>query len=489
MPKNDARDKKTRLTKTTKKSKGTKKAKGTKRTIRSGKTTKKTAIGTRRTANKRAKSSAKGGAQEGALGSSKTRAKPSTKRATKRSRQQSAKRRTKAPAKSKTVRDTARRKQQRPPRSEQGPRPTLLVKSGVEGGHDGLPRQGDQIPRKAYQSPGTQRRTLTTGEYVDGVLSGDRMRLARAITLIESNAPAHIDQAQEVLKVLLPYTGNSVRLGITGVPGAGKSTFIEALGRFLTDRGHRVAVTAVDPSSSLSGGSILGDKTRMEGLAADPDAFIRPSPSGGALGGVARKTRETMLLFEAAGYDVLLVETVGVGQSEITVRSMVDFFLLMLVAGAGDELQGIKKGVIEIADAVLIHKADGQNRAAAELSRGEYERALHYLRPATEGWQTRAFTASALTGEGIPELWQVVETFCRRTRESGVFARRRRSQERDWVHALVQEQLRERFLQNPEVRHRLPGLERAVMEGELPATTAARILLQLFAADQGETAS
>jgi len=444
----------------------TAKSKKSKKTKRAMRAKDKPATGTLRTAKKSAKQGAKRVAKSGGKSGGKSSMKSA--------------------AKPKTARAAGRRKQRQQARDAQESRPTLHVRPGVEGGHDGLPRQADRTARKTYQTPEAQRRTLTTGEYVDGVLSGDRMRLARAITLIESNAPAHFDQAQEVLKALLPHTGRSVRLGITGVPGAGKSTFIEALGKLLTGRGHRVAVTAVDPSSSLSGGSILGDKTRMEGLAADPDAFIRPSPTGGALGGVARKTRETLLLFEAAGYDVLLVETVGVGQSEITVRSMVDFFLLMLVAGAGDELQGIKKGVIEIADAVLIHKADGQNRAVAELSRGEYERALHYLRPATEGWRTRAFTASALSGEGIPELWRVVETFCRRTRESGAFARRRRSQERDWVHALVEEQLRERFLQNPEVRRRLPELERAVMAGELPATTAARILLELFAAGKGE---
>lgn len=314
---------------------------------------------------------------------------------------------------------------------------------------------------------------------MQGVLSGDRTRLGRAITLVESNAPAHFAQAQEVLRLLLPHAGRSVRLGITGVPGAGKSTLIEALGSHLTRQGHRVAVTAVDPTSSRTGGSILGDKTRMERLSADPNAFIRPSPSGGVLGGVARKTRETILLFEAAGYDVILVETVGVGQSEVTVRSMVDFFLLVLVAGAGDELQGIKKGVVELADAILVNKADGPNAVAAEVARGEYERALHYLQPATPGWQSRAVCASALTGEGVPEIWRMVEEFCAATRASGAFERRRQEQEREWLHSLIEQQLVERFKANPRVAQLLPELEAAVMAGRLPATTAAQRLLDL----------
>ncbi len=258
----------------------------------------------------------------------------------------------------------------------------LHVRPGVKANHDGLTaeklRRGGGVPRRA---------PLSAQDYINGVLAGDRVKLARAITLVESGAAAHQALAQEVLTALLPRRRPSRRVGITGVPGAGKSTFIEALGTMLTGRGHKVAVLAVDPSSSLTGGSILGDKTRMEKLAADPNAFIRPSPSGGTLGGVARKTRETMVLFEAAGYDVILVETVGVGQSEVLVRSMVDFFLLVLISGAGDELQGIKKGVIEIADAILINKADGKGQKPAEIARAEFDRVLHYLRPATEGCQ------------------------------------------------------------------------------------------------------
>jgi LAO/AO transport system kinase len=252
----------------------------------------------------------------------------------------------------------------------------------------------------------------------------------------------------------------------------------------LVEKGHRVAVLAVDPSSASSHGSILGDKTRMEKLSADPDAFIRPSPSGGTLGGVARKTRETMVLFEAAGYDVILVETVGVGQSEVLVRSMVDFFLVVLIAGAGDELQGIKKGVIEIADAILINKADGPGQKPAEAARAEFDHVLHYLRPATEGWQTRAFTASARKGAGIREVWDVVGRFEEMTLASGIHAARRQEQDRQWLHALVREGLTELFENNETVRQMMPGLEKQVAAGELPATLAARQLLEVFSRGQ-----
>jgi LAO/AO transport system kinase len=353
----------------------------------------------------------------------------------------------------------------------------LNVRPGVAGGHDGLP---DHAAGKGAGAGGPRRRLLSVKEYIDGVLSGDRVLLARAITLIESNAPAHQEVAQAVLAGLLDKRCDSVRVGITGVPGAGKSTFIEALGSGLTARGRRVAVTAVDPSSSLTGGSILGDKTRMEKLATDPQAFIRPSPTGGTLGGVARKTRETILLFEAAGYDVILVETVGVGQSEVQVRSMVDFFLLILLAGAGDELQGLKKGVMEIADAILVNKADGPRLAAARRARSEFERVLHYLRPATAGWTTGAFLGSATAGEGVLDMWAVVEKFVETTRASGVFAQRRAEQERGWVRALVREGLENMFRAHPEVSAQMPLLEQRVVRGELPATTAAQMLLALF---------
>ena len=276
------------------------------------------------------------------------------------------------------------------------------VQDGVEASHDGtMKRAGNAAagpgtpPGSGGARPRVKRKTFSTEELAEKVLAGNRMVLARSITLVESNAPRHARQAQDLLQRLLPHTGKAVRIGITGVPGVGKSTFIEALGLYLTGRGHRVAVLAVDPSSSISGGSILGDKTRMEKLCQDANCFIRPSPSSGSLGGVARKTRETMLVCEAAGFDVILVETVGVGQSEVTVRSMVDFFLLLMLAGAGDELQGIKKGIMEIANALVINKADGENRLPANQARVEYEQALHYLQPATPGWTTHAYTCSA----------------------------------------------------------------------------------------------
>ncbi len=332
----------------------------------------------------------------------------------------------------------------------------------------------------AAAAPRPKRPPLSVDEYERGVLAGDRAILARAITLIESNAPAHFEQAQELLRRLLPHSGGAMRVGITGVPGSGKSTLIEALGMYLVERGQKVAVLAVDPTSSVTHGSILGDKTRMERLGREPDAFIRPSPAGGVLGGVARKTRETMLACEAAGFDVVLIETVGAGQSETTVHSMVDFFLLVLVPGAGDELQGIKKGVVELADAIAINKADGDNKVRAEAARAEYNRALHYLTPATEGWRPRAYTCSALTGEGIDTLWQVVGRFRERGEQTGTLAGRRRAQARDWLHALVDDQIRAYFYGRPSVREALPRLEEDVMAGRLPATAAARQLLDLL---------
>ncbi len=348
---------------------------------------------------------------------------------------------------------------------------------GVGGGHDGL--SAGSPPASA---PGGTRPQLSVDDYVADVLAGDRAVLARAITLIESNAPAHFEQAQEVLRRLLPHSGRALRVGITGVPGAGKSTLIEALGLALIGDGHRVAVLAIDPTSSLTRGSILGDKTRMERLSRERDAFIRPSPTGGVLGGVARKTRESMLVCEAAGFDVILVETVGTGQSEVTVRSMVDFFLLVLIPGGGDELQGIKKGVVELADAIAINKADGENRAPAEAARAEYNRALHYLTPSTAGWHTRAYTCSAETGTGVAHLWEVIARFREHTTASGAFAARRREQAREWLRALLDEQLRAAFYNDAAVRAALPGVEAAVMAGELPATAAARRLLQIASA-------
>ncbi len=318
-------------------------------------------------------------------------------------------------------------------------------------------------------------------EYVEGVRRGDRTVLARAITLVESTSPRHEALAQEVLGRLLPETGGARRVGITGVPGVGKSTFIESLGCLLGDRGHRVAVLAIDPSSARTGGSILGDRTRMPRLGSHPQAFIRPSPSGGTLGGVARRTREAMLLCEAAGFDVVLIETVGVGQSEVALRSMVDFFLLLLLPGAGDDLQGIKRGVMEMADAVLVNKADGDNRRRAEAARAEQAAALHHLPAVTPGWETPVGLAASLTGEGIAEFWTIVERFYSAMEPRGIIASRRRLQALQWFEDLVREELLRRFEADPAVRALRPDIERALLAGERTVVTAARALLDVHA--------
>nr|WP_240689124.1 methylmalonyl Co-A mutase-associated GTPase MeaB [Ammoniphilus sp. YIM 78166] len=325
-----------------------------------------------------------------------------------------------------------------------------------------------------------RRRRLTTEEYVQGVIAQNRTVLAQTITLVESNASLHRDQAQEVLTKLLPHTGNSIRIGITGVPGAGKSTFIESFGTYLCSQGHRVAVLAVDPSSSVTRGSILGDKTRMEQLSRNPHAFVRPSPAGTTLGGVARKTRETMLVCEAAGFDVILVETVGVGQSEITVRSMVDFFLLLQITGAGDELQGMKKGVMELADAILINKADGDNRQRALNAQVEFNRILHFLKPATEGWETKAYICSALTGEGIQEVWSLIDSFRQTTVAGGGFGLRRQRQSLAWMHTMIQDYLQSSFFNDKNVKEVLPIMEQAVSLGQISVSQAVDQLIKTY---------
>lgn len=314
---------------------------------------------------------------------------------------------------------------------------------------------------------------------LEPLLAGNRRALAKAITLVESKLEAHREQAQEILEQVLPHSGNSIRVGITGVPGVGKSTFIEAFGLYLIEQGKRVAVLAVDPSSPIAGGSILGDKTRMEELSRREEAFIRPSPSEGTLGGVAQKTRETMLLCEAAGYDVILVETVGVGQSEYQVAGMVDFFMVLMLPGGGDELQGIKKGIMELADALVINKADGDSERLANLARQQYTSAMNLLRH-TSFWTPRVMTCSALNNSNIDAVWGMLVEFYFRSLEEGAFTARRARQNRDWLHQLINEMLLLKLRQNPAVRKRLPALEDAVQNARVTAYAAAREILSLL---------
>lgn len=328
------------------------------------------------------------------------------------------------------------------------------------------------------------RKKMSVEDYVEGVKKGDRMILAKAITLIESNAPKDFDKAQRVLQALLPRTGHSLRIGITGVPGAGKSTFIEAFGQLLCQQGYKVAVLAVDPTSSITGGSILGDKTRMQKLSREPNCFIRPSPSGGTLGGVARKSRETMMLCEAAGCNVILVETVGVGQSETTVRSMVDFFMLEVLTGAGDDLQGIKKGIMELADAIVVNKADGDNLERAKVTQGEYERMVEFIRPATEGWKTHAYRCSALKKTGLLELWAVMREFEKVTKQSGAFENRRQRQIIAWVKTMIDEHLHNLFYEDPVIKGRLPEVRAAVLAGVVSPSQAVAELIRTFDLDR-----
>jgi LAO/AO transport system kinase len=337
-----------------------------------------------------------------------------------------------------------------------------------------------QNQKKLVSDNSIKRKLLSVDEYVDGVLKFDRNILARTITLIESNNQQHQEIAQQVLNRLLPYSGKSLRIGITGVPGAGKSTFIESLGLFLINKGHRLAVLTVDPSSTVTKGSILGDKTRMEKLSKEENCFIRPSPSSGTLGGVTRKSRETITVCESAGFDIILIETVGVGQSEVTVRSMVDFFLLVLIAGGGDELQGIKRGIMELVDAILINKADGDNERKANIAKVDYENALNYLQPATKGWKTKVFTGSALTGKGVPELWNTILSFEKLTKESNVFEHRRKTQLIDWVHRMVEDWIIDEFYANENVKKSIRKIEEDIIQSKITPTLAAEILLKIY---------
>lgn len=311
---------------------------------------------------------------------------------------------------------------------------------------------------------------------LDALLSGNRRALAKAITLVESRLDSDREKAQKVLEQVLPHTGNSIRVGITGVPGVGKSTFIEAFGLYLVEQGKRVAVLAVDPSSPIAGGSIMGDKTRMELLSRSEAAFIRPSPSKGALGGVAQKTRETMLLCEASGYDVILVETVGVGQSEYQVAAMVDFFMVLMLPGGGDELQGIKKGILELADALVVNKADGDSEKLANIARQHYSGAMNLLRHTTF-WTPRVMTCSALTLHNIDSIWGMIIDYYFQALHEKAFARKRAQQNRDWMHQLVDDMLRMKLESNPQVKAMLPAMEQGVEDLALTPYSAARQIL------------
>ncbi len=314
----------------------------------------------------------------------------------------------------------------------------------------------------------------------NGVVEGNITVLSKAITLIESNSHKHFEPAQELIKRLLPHAGKSIRIGITGVPGAGKSTFIETFGTWLIAQGHKVAVLAIDPSSTISKGSILGDKTRMEKLSRSQSSFIRPSPSSGVLGGVARKTRETIIACEAAGFDIILIETVGVGQSEVTVRSIVDFFMLMQITGAGDDLQGIKKGIMELADLVVVNKADGTNELKADTTKNELIQVLHYLQPATTGWNTPAMTCSALTGLNIPEIWEQISTFLSITRGNGVFEQRRSGQNLEWLDSMLTEALTQLFFHDKGIADSYNNSKKLILAGKLTPAIAAIKLIDMF---------
>jgi LAO/AO transport system kinase len=351
-----------------------------------------------------------------------------------------------------------------------------IVKPGVADGT----RRNERSAKAGRFVKKNNARSVDPPSLAEDIKSGNRTALARGITLIESNAEHDFQNAQSLLQQLLPHSGNSIRIGITGVPGAGKSTFIESFGSYLCGLGHKVAVLAVDPTSSLTGGSILGDKTRMEQLARNPRAFIRPSPSGGKLGGVHRKTRETMIVCEAAGFDVILVETVGVGQSEVIVRDMVDFFMLLVLTGAGDELQGMKKGIMELADSVIVNKADGPNEQAAKKTKEEYNRILHFLQPATKGWQTVALTSSALYNKGIAEIWNTISSFVSNTEQSGIFVDRRRTQTREWLNDMIIDQLQASFFHHPAIKLLLPKIENEVISGSKPVASAVEELFQTF---------
>ena len=350
----------------------------------------------------------------------------------------------------------------------------LQVNDGVEGQETVNAASVERFLKKRKRKP------LTADEFFEGIRQGNISVLSQAVTLVESSKPEHYELAQEIIARCLPFSGHSVRIGITGVPGVGKSTFIESMGKYITARGGKLAVLAIDPSSERTKGSILGDKTRMEELSIDPRAYIRPSPSAGSLGGVARKTRETIILCEAAGFDTVFIETVGVGQSETAVHSMVDFFLLLMLAGAGDELQGIKRGIMEMADAIAITKADGNNVEKAELARVQYQNALHLFPPAESGWFPRVLTCSAYLKTGIESIWDTIADYLDHTRNNEYFLHRRNEQSKYWMHQSIREQLESDFYRNKHVKSMIAELEQKVLNSELSSFAAATALLNTY---------
>ncbi|HAS39934.1 MAG TPA: methylmalonyl Co-A mutase-associated GTPase MeaB [Microscillaceae bacterium] len=325
-----------------------------------------------------------------------------------------------------------------------------------------------------------RKQRLEIAQYVEGVLQQDRVIVSQAITLIESTLEEDRTLALQLIDQLLPHTGNAIRIGITGVPGVGKSTFIEALGQHIIVQNKKLAVLAVDPSSQRSRGSIMGDKTRMEQLAMQPSAYIRPSPAGTSLGGVASRTRETMLICEAAGFDVIFVETVGVGQSETVVHGMVDFFLLLMLAGAGDELQGIKKGIMEMADVIAITKADGENVHSAKMAQNEYQSALHLFPPAANGWLPKVVTCSALANYGIDNIWDITQNYIQHVKQNQFFEKRRQEQNLQWMFETIRATLEEQFFRHPDVKQTLPKVVQQISEGSLPPLTGAQQLLDIY---------
>lgn len=325
-----------------------------------------------------------------------------------------------------------------------------------------------------------RRKVKAVETYVNGILDGNRILLSQAITLIESNKTAHQEKAQAIINACLPHAKQSFRLGITGTPGVGKSTFIEKFGQYVIEQKKKLAVLAVDPTSQISQGSILGDKTRMVNLSSNENAFIRPSPAGSSLGGVARKTRESIILCEAAGFDFIMIETVGVGQSEIAVHSMVDFFLLLLLPGAGDELQGIKRGIVEMADLIAINKADGDNLTKAKQAQREYRNGLHMFPPKLSQWTAKAMICSGLSGMGMEDIWKQILAYQKQTRENSYFESNRQQQSKYWLHETIKNHLHQMFYQHPEIKHQIQHIEYQIQDGKLSPFNGAEQLLRIF---------